>query len=129
MSDIKPDFSFEDLDVWQHARNIRIRMSEIVKKFPLEEKYRLCDQIIRSSRSVTANIAEGYGRFHYKENIRFCCQARGSLFELIDHLTVAFDEKYLSFNEYESLKNDCYKIIKKLNSYIKYLKNQLRKTE
>ena len=88
--------------------------------------------MIRASRSVTANLAEGYGRFHYKENIQFCRQARGSLFELIDHLTVALDEKYINTGntgEFKSLRTKYYNLIKKLNSYIKYLKIQMEKTK
>ena len=126
---LNPDFTFENLDVWQNARNMRNEISKIVKTFPKEEKYRLTDQMIRASRSITANLAEGYGRFHYKENIQFCRQARGSLFELIDHLTVALDEGYLTQDEFKSLKNNCYKILKMLNSYIKYLKNQAEKNK
>ncbi len=126
---LNPDFTFENLDVWQNARNMRNEISKIVKTFPKEEKYRLTDQMIRASRSITANLAEGYGRFHYKENIQFCRQARGSLFELIDHLTVAFDEGYVTQDEFKSLKNNCYKILKMLNSYIKYLKNQAEKNK
>lgn len=76
--------------------------------------------MIRASRSVTANIAEGYGRFHYQENIQFCRQARGSLYELVDHVIVAYDEQYIK-EEMDSYKNAIYAVIKKLNGYIKYL--------
>ena len=103
--------------------------TKLVKIFPKEEKYRLSDQMIRASRSVTANLAEGYGRFHYKENIQFRRQPRGSLFELIDHLTVALDEKYINTDEFIFLRAKCYALIKKLNSYIKYPKIQVEKTK
>ena len=129
MEESKPDFTFEDLEIWKEARDMRNQISKLVKVFPKEEKYRLSDQLIRASRSVTANLAEGYGRFHYKENIQFCRQARGSLFELIDHLTVALDEKYINTDEFNSLRAKCYNLIKKLNSYIKYLKIQTEKTK
>lgn len=86
---------FEDLNVWKEARKFRSAISKIAKGFPLEEKYKLTDQMLRSSRFVTANIAEGYGRFHYQENIQFCRQARGSLMETLDHLICALDEKYV----------------------------------
>jgi four helix bundle protein len=87
--------TFETLDVWIKSRDLRNNISELTKRFPKEEFYKLSDQMIRASRSVTANIAEGYGRFHYQENIQFNRQARGSLYELLDHLTVAFDEDYI----------------------------------
>jgi four helix bundle protein len=86
--------TFEDLEVWTVCRELRKELSELARTFPLEERYRLSDQLIRAARSVTANIAEGYGRFHYQENIQFVRQARGSLFEVIDHLIVACDTVY-----------------------------------
>ena len=88
--------TFEDLDVWKVCRDLRTQIATIVRTFPKEEQYRLQDQLIRASRSVTANLAEGYGRFHYAENIQFARQARGSLYEIIDHLTVAQEEKLIS---------------------------------
>jgi len=84
--------TFEDLEVWKKSREIRNDITKLTIKFPKEEKYQLTDQLIRASRSVTANIAEGFGRYHYQENIQFRRQSRGSLFELIDHLIGAFDE-------------------------------------
>lgn len=88
--------SFTELEVWKQSRKIRILISEITKSFPIEEKYRLIDQIIRSSRSIGNNLAEGHGRFHYQDNIRFCILARGSLSETLDHMLIACDEKIIS---------------------------------
>lgn len=61
--------SFESLKVWQKARQIRNEIFELCKSFPRQETYKLTDQMIRSSRSIGNNIAEGYGRYHYQENI------------------------------------------------------------
>lgn len=89
--------SFEELGCWKEARNLRLFVSNnIISKLPSSEKFSLIDQIKRSSRSVGYNIAEGYGRFHFQENIQFCRIARGSLFETLDHAIVAFDEGYIS---------------------------------
>jgi four helix bundle protein len=126
---INPDFTFENLDVWKAARDMRNEISKIVKCFPVGEKYRLIDQMFRASRPLTVNLAEGCGRFHYKETIQFYRQARGSLFELIDHLTVALDEGYIKENEFRFFRNECYKILKMLNSYIKHLKTQAEKNK
>jgi four helix bundle protein len=76
---------FRELDVWKEARKFRKNVSLVTKKFPEYEKYKLNNQLIRASRSITANIAEGYGRFHYQENIQYCRQARGSLMECLEH--------------------------------------------
>jgi len=94
--------SFTELEVWKQSRKIRVWISNITKQFPVEEKYRLGDQIIRSSRSIGNNIAEGHGRFHYQDNIRFCIMARGSLSETLDHALIAVDEKIIMYSELEA---------------------------
>jgi four helix bundle protein len=114
--------TFEHLEVWKIGRDIRAKLSQLAKELPKEEKYRLADQIVRASRSVTANIAEGFGRFHYQENIQFCRQSRGSLMELIDHLTVTMDENYITKEQFENYREKIIKCIKVLNGYIAYLK-------
>jgi len=124
MGKVSPDFTFEDLDVWKMARDVRKNIATIIRSFPREESNKLVDQKIRSSRSLTVNIAEGYGRFYFKGNIQFCRQARGSLFELIDHLTVALDEGYINNIEYNRIRNECYSLVKMLNGYIKYLRSR-----
>ena len=116
--------TFETLEVWKKARELRKETSKYTKTLPDIEKYRLVDQMIRASRSVTANIAEGHGRFHYLENMRFCRQARGSLYELFDHYTVALDEEYISEKVFLDFKAKIFEVIKILNGYIKYLKNR-----
>ena len=115
---------FRDLEVWQRCRNIRQDIWDICKDFPGEEKYRLSDQMVRASRSSTACIAEGYGRYHYQENIQFCRQSRGSLYELIDHVDVALECEYLNGNYVESLTQEIKTAIRILNGYIKYLKRR-----
>ncbi len=116
--------TFEELEVWKLARQLKKEIRELTKKFPTDEKYKLIDQIIRSSRSVGANIAEGFGRFHFKENSKFCFNARGSLFETLNHLIDAFDEEYISDIELEYFKKKVLHCIKVLNGYISYLKKQ-----
>lgn len=114
--------TFEDLEVWQLARKIRNEIFELVKKFPKTEKYRLTDQMIRSSRSIADNISEGYGRFHYQENIQFCRIARGSAYELINHLITARDCSYITDEELSYHKNQITHCIQMINGYIRYLK-------
>jgi four helix bundle protein len=116
--------TFEDLEVWKLARQLKKEIRELVKKFPVDEKYRLTDQIIRSSRSVGSNIAEGFGRFHIKDNSKFCFNARGSLFETLNHLIDAFDEDYISQEELKYYKEKTLQCNKVLNGYIAYLKKQ-----
>jgi four helix bundle protein len=114
-------FSFTDLECWKSCREVRNRFSEIIKTLPTHEKYALSDGMRRASRSITENIAEGFGRFHYQENIQFCRHSRGSLFELKDQLITALDEKYISQIEFNKVNSLIDKSILILNCYIKYL--------
>jgi len=118
--------TFEDLEAWKLARELRKSISKMTKILPPDEKFRLTDQIIRSSRSAPANIAEGFGRFHYQENIQFCRQARGSLSETLEHLICTLDEEYIDeeiFNNHKKLIEKCWKV---LNGYVAYLKKAVK---
>lgn len=95
--------------------------------FPIEEKYRLSDQIIRSSRSVTANIVEGFGRYSFRKNLQFCVQARGLLTEILNHLIDAFDEGLIDSQILANYKKDFDECGKILNRYMTYLRNQSKK--
>jgi four helix bundle protein len=116
--------SFTELETWKYARKSRILISDLVKKFPVEEKFRLSDQIIRSSRSIGNNLAEGHGRFHYQDNIRFCIMARGSLTETLDHLIIALDERIITEEILQSFQLEYESLLKLINGYIQYLKNK-----
>lgn len=113
-----------DLKIWEKSRQFRNEVASIAKLFPSDEKFLLKNQIIRSSRSVSANIAEGHGRYHYQENIQFCRMARGSLVETFDHLTVALDEKYLIQSEFNKFADNYEELMKMINGYIQYLNNR-----
>jgi four helix bundle protein len=120
MSDIK---SFEDLGCWKIGVEIRKLSMNIVRKLPPEEKFDLGSQLKRAARSITANIAEGYGRFQFQENIQFCRVSRGSAYETIDHLLVATEESYVTQIEMDNAKELINKFLRVLNGYIKYLVN------
>jgi len=124
MNNEKTKSTFETLQVWKEARELRKEISGLARTFPTNEQYRLTDQMIRASRSITANLAEGHGRYHYQENIQFCRQSRGSLYELLDHLTVALDEDYISEELFESLRTKILAVVKILNGYVSYLKSR-----
>ena len=116
--------SFTDLETCKQSRKIRNIVSDLVKKFPADEKFRLTDQVIRSSRSIGNNLAEGHGRFHYQDNIRFCIMARGSLTETLDHMIVALDEGIISTDILSSFQIDYESCLKLINGYIQYLKSK-----
>lgn len=93
----------------------------MVKSFPADEKFRLKDQLVRASRSVTANLAEGFGRYHHQEYIQYCRQSRGSLYEIIDHLIVAFEENYITEHELNEMRSEVQSCLAVLNGFINYL--------
>ena len=117
--------SFEELEVYQACREFRKEVSKIARKcFPPSEKFLLTAQILDSSRSVTANIAEGYGRFYYKENIKFCRISRGSLTETFEHLICAFDEGYITKAILDEKRPQYIRCLQLINGYIAYLQRQ-----
>lgn len=118
--------SFEELTAYKMGKEIRQEISTLAKTFPKNEDYRLTDQIIRSSRSVTANISEGHGRHYPKENMKSCIIARGSMNETIDHLSVALDENYIDLDKFNSLRDKILLNIKVLNGYMSYLKGKYK---
>jgi four helix bundle protein len=114
--------SFTDLDVWKSARKLKIRIWLLVKTFPLEEKFRLTDQSIRSSRGISSMIGEGHGKFTYKDKINYCMMGRGSLSETWNHLIDAMDAEYINKEELKSFKIDIDETSKLLNGYINFLR-------
>jgi len=115
-------FKLDDFELYKHARAFRKRAYQLVKQLPPEEKYALANQMRRAAVSVSNNIAEGHGRWHYQENIRFCRIARGSLDELIDDFNVCLDENYGDQPFVEKLKAEAYELIRRINGYIAYLR-------
>ena len=117
--------TFEDLKCWQACREVRIFITNIVKSYPKEEKYSIVDNMKRAARSMTQNIAEGFGRFHYRENLQFCRISRGSLFELIDDLITSVDEGFISQEDYQLGRDKIANALALLNGYISYLNRRL----
>src|SRR6267143_5900200 len=98
--------TFEDLEVYQVAREFRKMMYRVARLLPEEEKFAFASQIRRAAVSLTNSIAEGHGRFHFLEQIKFMLKARGSLEELLDDLNVCEDELYLALTEIAKLKEE-----------------------
>ncbi len=120
----EPVFGFEKLMLWKSARILKLEINRITITLPIEEKYRLKDQLVRSSRSINALIAEGYGRYSYPDQIHFCVQARGSLNELVNHLIDMHDEKLMNKEELFQLKLKAKQIERLLNGYIIFLRKK-----
>src|SRR5437870_4474573 len=116
--------TFEDLEVYKAAREFRKGMYAVNRRLPDFEKYELASQIRRAAVSLTNNMAEGHGRFHYPDQIRFFLHSRGSLQELVDDLNVCLDENYLSSDEVAKLKEQSRAVLNLVNGYLRYLQNR-----
>lgn len=116
---------FTTLESWNKARTVKLYFyNSILPSLPIEEKFGLDTQIRKASISITANIAEGYGRFHYQEGLQFYRISRASLNELKDHLISALDLQYIGkpiFDEGIELIEESKKT---LNGYIGFVKRQ-----
>src|SRR5260221_14419248 len=111
----KPFQTFEEMEVYKQAREVRKLMYAVSRRLPAFEKFELASQIRRASVSLTNNIAEGHGRYHYLDQIKFMLQARGSAQELIDDLNVTLDERYLPAGEIAPLKEEGWGVVRWLN--------------
>jgi four helix bundle protein len=116
--------TFEDLEAYQIAREFRKMMYQVNRRLPSFERFELGSQIRRAAVSLTNNIAEGHGRFHYLEQIKFCLNARGSLEELLDDLNICADESYLPAAEIAPLKEQGWRVHRVLNGYMRWLRER-----
>ena len=123
---VKKDF--ESLDAWKKTREVKLFYYEkIIPKLPSIEKYNLNVQIRKAAVSITANFAEGYGRFHFQESIQFYRISRGSLYELKDHLITCYDLSYVDdklLAEGTTLIEEAKKLI---NGWVNYVRTQMSK--
>src|SRR6266550_7294182 len=116
--------TFEDLEVYQVAREFRKKSYAVTRQLPEFEKFELASQIRRAAISLTNNMAEGHGRYHFADQVRFFLALRGSLQELIDDLNVCNDEKYLEGDEITELKGEAWRVLGLINGYLRYLRDR-----
>lgn len=116
--------TFEDLEVYQVAREFRKKMYGVARRLPNVERFGLAGQIRRAAVSLTNNIAEGHGRYHFADQVRFFLGSRGSLQELVDDLNVCDDEHYLEKEEIAKLKDEAWRVLGLINGYLRYLRGR-----
>ena len=128
-------YGFEKLEVYQISREFRMKIKNLTRQFPADERFELTSQIRRSSSSIATNLAEGSGRAGSMDQAHFSNVAYASALETIDHLIYAFDMEYISEEIYTGLRLKLDEIINKLNSLYKYqinrsdnLKSRLKKS-
>lgn len=115
--------NLDKLDVWVRSKDFALAIyKEVVPHLPVDEKWSLSQQLKRAAQSLPANIAEGHGRYHFLDNVRFCYIARGSLTEVQSHMTLAHELGYLPDDVFNRMSIRAESIGKQLNNYIAYLK-------
>lgn len=115
---------FYQLDAWKEGHKLALLIYEETKLFPSEEKYGLIDQLRRAAISITANIAEGFGRYHYADKIRFYYQARGSVKEVQNFIFLAKDLGYLTEDSAKKIWYQAQKSEKLINGLIRSAEKQ-----
>lgn len=113
--------TFEDLKIWQEAHQLMKEVHELCKQLPREEKFRLKDQIERSSLSVCDNIAEGYTAYYYNEKIKGMYTARKEAGETQNHLRSFEAKRYLDKDEADNKCRRYQGVIKGINGYVRYI--------
>lgn len=114
--------TFTDLNVWREGHKLVVMIYKITKGFPKEETYSIVDQMRRAAASVTANIAEGFGRQTYREKAQFYYMAKGSLSELKNFILIAKDVGYLSNENFKLLVEQANIVDQILQGFIKKTK-------
>jgi len=114
-------FDFENLEVYKKALNFSVKIYELTKRFPDDEKFGIVSQVRRAAVSISSNIAEGSGRYNKKDFAQFLRIARGSIYECIPLLEISSREGYVNESNYGSLILDCNELAKMINGLISSL--------
>jgi four helix bundle protein len=112
----------EELVVWRLGNELREKVHAITAVPPISNDFRFCNQIRDAASSITRNIAEGFGRYRHKEFAQFLSIARGSVFELADHLRDGVSREYWSADNVAGMNALCNRTISGLTHLIRYLK-------
>ena len=110
------EFYYRKLEVYQRAKALSHAVWKLIKTFPVEERYGLCDQLRRAAMSIPINIAEGFGRFSAKEKAHFIQIAFGSLNEVMCELELSQDENYINEEQLKELENQIIPINRQLSA-------------
>ena len=115
---------FYQLEAWKKSHQLTLLIYKITKDFPKEERYGLIDQLRRAVSSVGANIAEGFGRYHFADKVKFYYQARGSLKEVQNFVFLAQDLGYISTEKSEEIFKEIRSCEMLINGLIRSANNQ-----
>jgi len=119
----------EELQVYNLSMEMAEKIWAIVIEWDFFKKDTVGKQLVRAADSIAANLSEGYGRYHFKENINFSYYSRGSLFETKTWLIKSHNRKLISDEVFELFNNEIDNIDVKLNNYIKSIGKKSVTTE
>lgn len=115
---------FYELDAWTKGHELVLEIYNLTKDFPKEELYGIVSQLRRAASSITANIAEGFARYHFKDKTRFYYQARGSVAEVQNFLLLAKDLKFIDLKICKKLGEDANEASQLINGLIRSIEKQ-----
>ena len=118
--------NFYDLETWQTAHQYALSIYKITEKFPDSERFGIISQLRRAASSITANVAEGYERYYFKDKIRFYYNARGSCAETQNFLFLSRDLGYITMEQCRELVDKAHEVRKLLNGLIRYTESRLK---
>lgn len=116
--------NFYELEAWKKGHRLVLEIYKVTKQFPKEETYGIVSQLRRAASSITANIAEGFARFHYKDKIRFYYHARGSVAEVQNFLILAKDLEFIGLNTCKDLGETANEVARLINGLINSIEDQ-----
>jgi len=116
--------NFYDLEAWKKGHKLVLEIYKLTKGFPKEELFGIIAQLRKAASSITANIAEGFERYHFKDKIRFYYQARGSVAEVQNFLLLAKDLEYINFETCKNLGQKANEVRQIINGLIRSIEKQ-----
>ena len=122
-------FKFEELEIWKESIKFTSTIYGLTRAFPLEERFGLINQLRDAAISISLNMAEGSGRYHNKDFVRFLQIAIGSLYEVVSGLFTAKNEECISDKDFKNAYSEAEKIAKMTNAFISYLKKTDKKSK
>lgn len=114
---------FTSLEIYRLAEDLVVEIYKLARRFPRNEEYGIISQLKRAVISVAINIAEAYGRYHFKDRGLFLYNSRGSLLEVKSLLLISCRLNYLKKGEVEPIFGKIDKLGVKINNFISYLKS------
>ena len=116
--------NFYDLEAWKSGHVLVLDIYEITNRFPKEKQFGLISQLRKASSSITANIDEGFERYHFNDKKRFYYQARGSAGEVQNFLILVKDLNFINSEVYNSINEKIIKTMQLINGLIRSIENQ-----